>query len=338
MCTIAHRAGTGVSLAVGRSVHAVHATVGSLRTHGVRRHHHLMAHVAAYKLLERGDELGARHAEEFNVAAANVLAVARHRAFAIVLRGELNVGLARRLLTLIEHQVHAVERHRQPREEVEDVITRDLVWQATHLHDCVGARHTADAADEAHLRRHAVGREAVGRVHAVLRRHRAVMPVHRRVHPRRQVVRLANALHCHRHLLRRRAENFHVPSADGAAVLCEGGVGHLFGSELDERLAIRPAVRPEDQVHTVRALGDVVALEEGENEVSRSVERQATQPHDAIGADVADAHLPWRTCWRRWHHVGLAHLALAREEHLNIPRTHVAVVECLHSPLGRHLR
>ena len=161
-----------------------------------------------------------------------------------------------------------------------------------------------------------------------------------RVHARREVVRLANALQRHHHLLRRRSEDFDVARADGGPILVERGVGDLLGSELDESLSIGPSIGPEDQVHAVKTLGRVVALEEGEDHLSRRIERQPAQPHDAIRTQIPHAHGAPRAVAARWRgrrHVGLVHLALARQEDLDISRAHVAVVERLHGALGRHI-
>ena len=162
-----------------------------------------------------------------------------------------------------------------------------------------------------------------------------------RVHARREVVRLANALQRHHHLLRRRSEDFDVARADGGPILVERGVGDLLGSELDESLSIGPSIGPEDQVHAVKTLGRVVALEEGEDHLSRRIERQPAQPHDAIRTQIGHARYgaPRAVAarWRGRRHVGLVHLALARQEDLDISRAHVAVVERLHGALGRHI-
>ena len=52
-----------------------------------------------------------RDAEEFDVPAADVLPILAHGALAVVGRRELDVGLSRGLLALVEDEVHAVERH-----------------------------------------------------------------------------------------------------------------------------------------------------------------------------------------------------------------------------------
>ena len=57
--------------------------------------------------LERADHLRAIHPEELDVPPADVLSVLSHRALAVVRAAELDVRLARRLLALVEHEVHA---------------------------------------------------------------------------------------------------------------------------------------------------------------------------------------------------------------------------------------
>ena len=86
-----------------------------------------------------------------------------------------------------------------------------------------------------------------------------------------------------------------------------------------------------------RALWHLVALEELQDQVGRRVEWQASQPDNAAGA-AADVHLvaAIRADGRR--DVRLRHLALAREEDLDVPRAHVPVIEHLDRALGHHLR
>lgn len=42
----------------------------------------------------------------------------------ILRTAEFDVSFSRRLFSLVEHQVHSVERHRKAAEEVEDVLSR----------------------------------------------------------------------------------------------------------------------------------------------------------------------------------------------------------------------
>mmetsp|Transcript_32506 Transcript_32506/g.104998 ORF Transcript_32506/g.104998 Transcript_32506/m.104998 type:complete len:228 (-) Transcript_32506:173-856(-) len=97
-------------------------------------HLDVVVHVAPHELLERLDHLGPANAEELHVPAAHVLAVLGHGALPVFRTAKLHIGLARRLLALVEHEMDAVERHAEPSEKFQDVVACYLERQPAHLH------------------------------------------------------------------------------------------------------------------------------------------------------------------------------------------------------------
>eukprot|EP00967_Tisochrysis_lutea_P023115 scaffold26432_cov33-Tisochrysis_lutea.AAC.3 len=265
------------------------------------------------KLLERLNHIGTPDTEQLDVSAAHVLAVLRHGALPVLRTAKLNIGFACRLLVLIVHQVHPVERHAETGEELEDVIAIHPVWQPAHLDDRLHARgpHARSAnGPSVHVLRRDCGERTIGIRNAIAARHaarhaslhldgrevvRLVCARQRLVHLQGQMCRVAAhyskawrhphaapSTRAEAHLLWSRAEHLHVTLSDGCPILGERRISNLFRGELNECLAIGPAVVAQHEVDAHHAVWYVVAVEELQNRVRGDVEGKAAQSDDAL--------------------------------------------------------